>query len=205
MSFVDNMPRDILTEIYKYLCDEDVINIASTCKRFRADAKGRELTGYYKMNKIEEYEGVFKISNACLYQIDRTTIEFIKKYKITRIKFGNHFNQNLDTCNLYHEHGNECCILPDCITNVIFGHGFNQRIKKLPDSIIHLEFGSDFNRRIDKNNMLPQKLEYLKLGDKFGHKIDVLPDTLKVLEIDKNYRWSNSLKELSHNKIKLIY
>ena len=74
--------------------------------------------------------------------------------------------------------------MPKKLTNLIFGHKFNQKIEAncLPKNLLFLNFGDKFNQKIEPN-VLPNNLTNLTFGYKFNQKIDpnTLPENLLVL------------------------
>jgi len=60
--------------------------------------------------------------------------------------------------------------LPKHVTNLTFGHKFNQPINDcVPDSVTHLTFGYDFNQPI--NSCIPNSVTHLTFGNSFNQSI----------------------------------
>ncbi|EFA74694.1 putative protein serine/threonine kinase [Heterostelium album PN500] len=92
---------------------------------------------------------------------------------ITEIKFGNEFNQPLESNSL-----------PPNLTSLSFGYSFNQilSVGVLPKSLKSLKFGYSFNQILSVG-VLPISLESLKFGIEFNQilSVGVLPESLESL------------------------
>jgi hypothetical protein len=109
--------------------------------------------------------------------------------------------------------------LPESITHILFGTGFNQPLGKhllpytclthitfgisynlpinadeLPSTITHLTFGSLFNQPV---NNLPSSLEHLSFGSFFNQPVDNLPSSLTHLTFGCNF--NGNVDNLPHS------
>lgn len=141
----------------------------------------------------------------------------IKKlpHQITHIKFGMSFNSfvELPTNLIYLEFG--CDYILDvnlsnlnCLTNLIFGIGFNKKINYYPPSLTHLVFGYFYSQPLEN---LPTGLRYLVLGDSFNCCLNNLPDKLEFLSLGEKYSHpiilpqSLSSLQIEYTMISLVY
>jgi hypothetical protein len=74
--------------------------------------------------------------------------------------------------------------LPNSLTYIQFGYGFNQPIDGLPVNLLTLYFGNKFNQPIEG---LPVNLRTLYFGDDFNQPIDGLPANLVTLYFGDNF------------------
>ncbi len=81
--------------------------------------------------------------------------------------------------------------LPSSLTEIYFGHCFNQPVN-LPNSIIRLHFGGEFNQLVDN---LPDSIIHLEFSCYFNQPIKKLPRSLKFLRFIDNFNKSINLPE----------
>jgi hypothetical protein len=70
--------------------------------------------------------------------------------------------------------------LPNSLKKIVFSYNFNQSIDYLPNSVEELVLGYDFNHSIDN---LPNSVKILRLDYKFKKPIKILPNNLKELYV----------------------
>ena len=90
---------------------------------------------------------------------------------ITTLTLDLRFNQKVD---------NFAELFPN-LTNLTFGHCFNQSVSNLPKSLTHLTFGLHFNQPVDH---LPLNLQSLIFGIGFNQNVDHLPSNLTKLVLN---------------------
>ena len=99
--------------------------------------------------------------------------------------------------------------LPQHLEELELGEHFNHPIRKedLPKNLKKIKFGFAFNHPIEgdsptgKFSIFPDSLEEVKLGMNFDYPINILPNSLRVLNLHRNYRkkvsyFPSSLKEI---------
>lgn len=115
-------------------------------------------------------------------KINEELILKIKTNKIKKLKFGNHFNQEIDN-------------LPDGITHIYFGEMFNQQINNLPNTITHIYFGDYYNKPL---NYLPSTIKFIKFGLHYNLTLENLNFELEHISIPTFYE--NNIKNLPNIK-----
>ncbi|EFA74652.1 putative calmodulin-binding protein [Heterostelium album PN500] len=141
------------------------------------------------------------ITNQHLITFNLNTTFKNRSVNITEIKFGNEFNQPLQSNSLPPnltslEFGisfNQILsvgVLPKSLKSLVFGYLFNQilSVGVLPKSLKSLEFGDRFNQILSVG-VLPESLESLKFGNEFNQilSVGVLPESLKSLEFGDRF------------------
>ena len=119
-------------------------------------------------NKIN-FTSIEKEMNLLKYHIK--FYDGYKYYKIKHLSFIKNFKR------IYFSSTN----IPNCITHLIFGAQFNQKIKNcIPNSVTHLTFGYAFNQKI--KNCIPNNITHLTFGRSFNQKIkDCIPNSVTHL------------------------
>jgi hypothetical protein len=113
--------------------------------------------------------------------------------RLKYLKFSNHFNQSIKPN-----------VLPDGLKTLHFGGYFNQIIEPgvLPESLEILVLGEKFNQPIEPG-ILPNGLKYFFLGYNFNYPLNLLPSSLKIIDIASSYssRRARKLKSYSYDII----
>lgn len=125
--------------------------------------------------------------------LDERLLQCIKKYR--NVSFGEYFNQKLDDLpnnligicfGLNSTFNKPLDYLPETVAYIGLGRDFNHSLANLPHNLKRLEFSiySEFDKSLD---LLPNSVEEIKLSDNYNTKINKFPSNLKVLKLGKKY------------------
>lgn len=95
-------------------------------------------------------------------------------------------------------------LLPDQLTELIFGNNFRQPIGNLPSQLKKLKFGDAFDRPINNEISKLLNLKELEFGANFNKPIDnLLPDNIEILILGS--RFNQSVNNLPSSLIRLKF
>lgn len=75
-------------------------------------------------------------------------------------------------------------LLPSGLKLIIFNNDFNKNIK-YPNKLFYIKYGDKFNCPIDN---LPSSVEFLLLGNDFNQELNYLPSGIKYLRLGENFK-----------------
>jgi hypothetical protein len=143
---------------------------------------------YYDLNFSRRHLPKLPRSNLSLYEklkiINKDRKKLIKNLpsSLQRIKFDNEFfSQNGIKLKSF-DYLINC--FPTSLSDIHFGHSFNEPIDNLPSNIKYLVLGDSFNQPIDN---LPSSIEFLDLGNSFDKRIDNLPSSIETLVLGDSF------------------
>ncbi|EFA74679.1 hypothetical protein PPL_11648 [Heterostelium album PN500] len=159
------------------------------------------------------------ITNQHLITFNLNTTFKNTSVNITEIKFGDGFNQPLESNSLppnlkslsFGYSFNQILsvgVLPESLQSLEFGYSFNQilSVGVLPKSLTSLKFGREFNQILSVG-VLPQSLKSLEFGDKFNQilSVGVLHESLKSLSFGYSFKQILSVGVLPKSLESLVF
>lgn len=127
---------------------------------------------------------------------------------VTEIFFDDNFNSYINLSNynflkkiIFGSKFNSSFILPNSVSEIIFGDDFNLILLNLSSNLKIIHFGNEFNQSV---YFLPESIEIIKFGKKFNQPVNNLPKNLIELHFNSKSDFNYPIDNLPC-KIKKLY